>query len=86
MYFLRRPLQSARIVTCQRGRRSKEPKQPFSVKDKGFLTSGGRVLNVCAAKENLTETMKTIYSAIEKIQFPAMHFRKDIGSERRRTL
>jgi phosphoribosylamine--glycine ligase len=54
--------------------------------DKTFLTSGGRVLNICAAKESLTETMKTIYSAIDKIQFPAMHFRKDIGSERRRTL
>ena len=47
------------------------------------LTSGGRVLNVCAAKETLTDTMKTIYRAVDEIKFDAMHFRKDIGIERR---
>jgi phosphoribosylamine--glycine ligase len=47
------------------------------------LTSGGRVLNVCAAKKTLTDTMKTIYRAVDEIKFDAMHFRKDIGIERR---
>ncbi len=54
-----------------------------TVEKNKLLTSGGRVLNVCAAKETLADTMKTIYSAIDEIKFDAMHFRKDIGIERR---
>ncbi len=54
-----------------------------AVKDNKIITSGGRVLNVCAARETLADTMKTIYDAIDDMHFEAMHFRKDIGLERR---
>jgi phosphoribosylamine--glycine ligase len=50
------------------------------------LTAGGRVLNVCASQETLDGTMKTIYAAIDELKFEAMHFRKDIGKERKATL
>ncbi len=43
-------------------------------------TDGGRVLNVCASEENLTETMSKIYQACGKIYFEAVHFRRDIGA------
>ncbi|RLE01253.1 MAG: phosphoribosylamine--glycine ligase, partial [Candidatus Aminicenantes bacterium] len=44
-----------------------------------FYTNGGRVLNVCASDETLSETMEKIYEACEKIYFEAMHYRRDIG-------
>jgi phosphoribosylamine--glycine ligase len=50
-----------------------------------FLTAGGRVLNICAAKESLEDTMTTIYDAIDELNFDAMHYRKDIGMTRRGT-
>jgi phosphoribosylamine--glycine ligase len=50
------------------------------------LTAGGRVLNVCASRETLEDTMKTIYGAIDELEFEAMHFRKDIGKERKAAL
>jgi phosphoribosylamine--glycine ligase len=50
------------------------------------LTAGGRVLNVCASRETLEDTMKTIYGAIDEIEFEGMYFRKDIGKERKAAL
>ena len=47
-----------------------------------YFTAGGRVLNVCAAKENLTDTMKTIYAATEEIFFESQHYRRDIGVDK----
>ncbi|NOR14135.1 MAG: phosphoribosylamine--glycine ligase, partial [Candidatus Aminicenantes bacterium] len=47
-----------------------------------YFTAGGRVLNVCAAKENLTETMKTIYAAADEIYFESQHYRGDIGEDK----
>jgi phosphoribosylamine--glycine ligase len=47
-----------------------------------FYTNGGRVLNVCASDETLSETMAKIYEACEKIYFEAMHYRRDIGAVR----
>ncbi len=47
-----------------------------------FVTSGGRVLNVCAVEETLEKTMDKIYEAISLINFEGMHFRRDIGCER----
>ena len=44
-----------------------------------FYTSGGRVLGVTAAGENLSDALKKAYAAIEKINFDGMHFRRDIG-------
>jgi len=50
--------------------------------DGKYRTSGGRVLSVCASEATLDETMAKIYSAVGKIYFEAMHFRRDIGVER----
>ena len=49
--------------------------------DGKILTSGGRVIGVTAiGEENDFEgTMKKVYSAVEKIKFDGMHYRKDIG-------
>lgn len=45
-----------------------------------YLTTGGRVLGVCASEENLAETMGKIYDACGRIHFEAMHYRRDIGA------
>ena len=44
-----------------------------------IVTSGGRVLNVCALGHDLEETRKKVYDAIENIHFDGMYMRKDIG-------
>ncbi|MEW5800850.1 MAG: phosphoribosylamine--glycine ligase [bacterium] len=43
------------------------------------LTSGGRVLGVTAVGETIAESISRSYTAIEKIHFDGMHYRKDIG-------
>lgn len=48
-------------------------------KDGGILTAGGRVLGVTAMGESLDKAIENAYSAVEKIGFERMHFRKDIG-------
>ncbi len=45
-----------------------------------YVTTGGRVLGVCASEDNLAETMGKIYGACGKIYFEAMHYRRDIGA------
>jgi phosphoribosylamine--glycine ligase len=54
-----------------------------SLKDGKFHTSGGRVLGVCGSEKTLSETMSNIYNALSKIHFDAIHWRKDIGAQRR---
>ncbi len=44
-----------------------------------YFTSGGRVLNVVGRGKTLEEARTKVYAAIEKISFPGMYFRKDIG-------
>ncbi len=44
-----------------------------------FLTSGGRVLGVCATADTLDEAIKESYEAVSKISFKDAHYRKDIG-------
>jgi phosphoribosylamine--glycine ligase len=44
-----------------------------------LVTAGGRVLGVTATGEDLAGSMKAAYSAIGKIHFAGMHYRKDIG-------
>jgi phosphoribosylamine--glycine ligase len=51
-------------------------------KDDKYYTSGGRVLGVCASEDTLGSTMNTIYDAVGKISFDAMHYRRDIGAKR----
>jgi len=43
------------------------------------LTNGGRVMGVTATDKNIEKTISKAYSAIEKIRFKGMQFRKDIG-------
>lgn len=45
-----------------------------------FQTSGGRVLGITATAENLPQAIAKAYSAVEKINFQGMQFRRDIGS------
>ncbi len=47
-----------------------------------FVTSGGRVLNVCGTAKSLKNAMDKIYTAISFIYFDKMFYRKDIGIER----
>ncbi len=45
-----------------------------------YLTTGGRVLGVCASERDLAGTMGKIYEACGRIYFEAMHYRRDIGA------
>jgi phosphoribosylamine--glycine ligase len=53
-----------------------------SLKNDGFYSAGGRVLNVCAKSPTLKESMKKIYDAISFISFDNINFRQDIGRKR----
>jgi phosphoribosylamine--glycine ligase len=44
-----------------------------------IFTSSGRVLNVTALGDTIQDARKKAYSAIEKIYFEGMYFRRDIG-------
>ena len=46
---------------------------------KKLLTSGGRVLGITAVGDNLDEARTRAYAGIDRIAWPGMHFRKDIG-------
>ena len=45
------------------------------------LTSGGRVLNIVGLADSLPQAQEKVYSAIEKVNFEGMHYRKDIGNK-----
>ncbi|HCJ66153.1 MAG TPA: hypothetical protein DHV62_02205 [Elusimicrobia bacterium] len=44
-----------------------------------LVTNGGRVLGVTGLGENIEKAIKNTYSAVEKIKFEKMHYRRDIG-------
>lgn len=44
-----------------------------------ILTSGGRVLGVTGLGDSIKEAINKTYSAVNKINFEGMHYRKDIG-------
>lgn len=46
-----------------------------------LVSSGGRVIGVCATGQTLGEATKRAYDALERIQFQGMHFRKEISQE-----
>jgi phosphoribosylamine---glycine ligase len=48
------------------------------------VTSGGRVLGITAEASTLEEALKSAYSALEKIRFDGMHYRRDIASRSKR--
>ena len=43
------------------------------------VTSGGRVLNICALGSSLEETREKVYKAADVIDFEGKYYRKDIG-------
>lgn len=49
--------------------------------DSKIVTSGGRVLGVTTLSDTLSDALKGSYSAVKKINFTDMHYRKDIGSK-----
>jgi phosphoribosylamine--glycine ligase len=46
-----------------------------------FVTHGGRVLGVTATGADLQDAIARAYSAVDKIQFDGMHYRRDIGAK-----
>ena len=50
-------------------------------KDFHLLSTGGRVLGVTATAEDLPGAIACAYSAVSKINFEGMHFRRDIGAK-----
>ncbi len=50
-------------------------------KDGKIFTSGGRVLGVSGLGEDIKSAKTNAYSAIEKIDFQGMQYRKDIGNK-----
>ena len=51
-----------------------------------ILTSGGRVLGVTAWADSLTGALASTYTAVAKIHFEGMHYRKDIGAHAGRVI
>ena len=49
--------------------------------NENIVTSGGRVLGVTALGKDIQTAQKNAYTAIEKIHFDGMHYRKDIGDK-----
>lgn len=45
----------------------------------GFVTNGGRVLNLVATADTLAQAVAKAYRAVDSISFEEMHYRKDIG-------
>jgi phosphoribosylamine--glycine ligase len=45
------------------------------------LATGGRVLGVTAAAENLSAALNACYESLAKIHWPGMQFRRDIGRQ-----
>ncbi len=48
-------------------------------KPNGYVTTGGRVLTVVGRGKSLEESREKAYSALSKISFPGMRYRKTIG-------
>jgi phosphoribosylamine---glycine ligase len=45
------------------------------------VTSGGRMLTVCALGDGLDDAARRAYAAAETIRFRGMQYRKDIGKK-----
>jgi len=52
-----------------------------AIKEGKVVTAGGRVLGVTGRGNNIGEAIKKTYQAVEKIKFPDMYYRKDIGAK-----
>ena len=51
-----------------------------------LLSTGGRVLGVTATAEDLPSAIACAYTAVSKINFAGMHYRRDIGAKGLRRL
>ena len=58
------------IILCHAG---------TALKDGKLVTSGGRVLGVCAKGETVEDARRKAYKNAERISFEGMYYRKDIG-------
>ena len=58
------------VVLCHAG---------TSMKDGKLVTSGGRVMGVCAKAATIEDARKKVYKNAGKINFDKMYYRKDIG-------
>ena len=58
------------VVLCHAG---------TAMKDGKLVTSGGRVLGVCAKGKDIEDARQKVYANAEKIHFDGMFYRKDIG-------
>ena len=47
--------------------------------EEGFVTAGGRVLNVVAVRDDLESAVEAAYRNAERVSFPGMFMRRDIG-------
>ncbi len=50
-------------------------------RDGRIVTNGGRVLGVTALGGDIREAIARAYSAVEKIHWPGVHYRRDIGAK-----
>jgi phosphoribosylamine--glycine ligase/phosphoribosylaminoimidazole synthetase len=50
-----------------------------ALKNGQLLTAGGRVMGITAIGRTLDESVTNAYAAVRLVDFPGMHFRKDIG-------
>jgi phosphoribosylamine--glycine ligase len=51
-----------------------------SLREGQLVTSGGRVLTVCARGATLEEARAAAYAGATRVSFPGVHFRRDIGA------
>jgi phosphoribosylamine--glycine ligase len=51
-----------------------------------LLSTGGRVLGVTATAEDLPSAIACAYTAVSKVNFAGMHYRRDIGAKGLRRL
>lgn len=51
-----------------------------ALKDDQLVTNGGRILNVTATGDTVTEARERAYAACERISFPGARYRKDIAA------
>lgn len=51
-----------------------------ALKDGAVVNNGGRVLGVTALGESIGESIDRAYQGVEKINWPEVHYRKDIGA------
>lgn len=47
--------------------------------EQGFLTAGGRVLNICAVGKDIDQARELAYSAVGKIIYDGIYYRSDIA-------